>query len=73
MVDDTKHSMAEALEGQTSRKAAASGQPEESGRPRPTHDQVAEETRRRQEARSHGRPDRDESLTNVGRGQQTHG
>jgi hypothetical protein len=73
MVDGTKHSMTEALKGQTPENAAAGGKPEESGQPHPTHDEVAEETRRQQEARSHGRPDRDDYLVTVGRGQQTHG
>jgi hypothetical protein len=76
MMDGTKHSMIEALKGQTPEKAAAGGQPghpEESGRPQSTHTESAEETRRQQEARSHGRPDRDDYLVNTGRGQQTHG
>jgi hypothetical protein len=47
-----------------------SPQPQGNG-PDPT--EVAEETRRNQQARSHGRPDRDDDLVNVGRGQQTHG
>jgi hypothetical protein len=73
MVDGTKHSMTEALKGQTPENIAASGQPDESGRPQSTHDEVAEETRRRLEARPHGILDRDDLLVNVGRGQQTHG
>lgn len=76
MVDGTKHPMTEALKGRTPENAAASGQPghpQESGRPRSTHGEVAEETRREQESRSHGRPDREDHLVNVGRGQQTHG
>jgi hypothetical protein len=76
MVDGTQHSMTEALKSQTPENAAASGQPghpEESGQPHSTHNQVAEDTRRQQESRSHGRPDRDEYLVNMGRGQQTHG
>lgn len=72
-MDGTKHSMTEALKGQPPENAAACGKPEESGHPHPTHDEVAEETRRQQESRSHGRPDRDDYLVNVGRGQQTHG
>ena len=50
MTGDTNHSMTEALKGQTPANIAASGQsgqPEESGKPQATHDQVAEETRRR--------------------------
>lgn len=76
MTGDTKHSMTEALKGQTPENMAPPGQPghpQESGPPRSTHDQVAEETRRQQESRSHGVPDRDQYLVNVGRGQQTHG
>jgi hypothetical protein len=73
MVDGAKHSMTEALKGQAPEDLEASGKPEESGQPQATHEQVAEDTRREQEARSHGRPDRDEYLVNVGRGQQTHG
>lgn len=73
MVDGAKHSMTEAIKGQTPEDLAASGQPDESGQPRATHDEVAEDTRRQQESRPHGRPDRDEYLVNVGRGQQTHG
>ncbi len=75
MVDITrKHSLTEALEGQLPTGPGAdagknSGPPDQSATP----DQVAEETRREQEARSHGRPDRDDYLVNVGRGQQTHG
>lgn len=73
MVDGAEHSMTEALKGRTPEDPAASGQPDESGQPQATHEQVAEETRRQQESRSHGRPDRDGYLVNVGRGQQTHG
>lgn len=72
MVDGTRHSMTEALKGQTPGDAA-SGKPDESGPPQPSHDQVAEETRRQQEARPASRPDRDDLLVNAGRGQQTHG
>lgn len=72
MVDGTRHPMTEALKGQTP-EGAASGKPDESGPPHPTHDQVAEETRRQQEARPASRPDRDDLLVNAGRGQQTHG
>ncbi len=72
----TKHSLTEAIEDQVKPVSGADadagksdGPPEQSATP----DQVAEETRRQQEARSHGRPDRDDFLVNVGRGQQTHG
>lgn len=73
MADATKHSMTEALKGQTPENRAASGHPDESGPPRPDHETVAEETRRQQEARPASRPDRDDLLVNAGRGQQTHG
>ena len=70
MTNPAKHSMTEALEGQ---KPTDTGKPAESGPPRPTHDQVAEQARREEEARPTSRPDRDDLLVNVGRGQQTHG
>ncbi len=73
MVDGTRHSMTEALKGQTPGDASDAGKPDETGPPHPTHDQVAEETRRQQEARPTSRPDRDDLLVNAGRGQQTHG
>jgi hypothetical protein len=76
MMDGTKHSMTVALKDQTPKNAAAAeqpGHPEESGRPQSTHMEVAKETCRQQEARSHGRPDHDDYLVNTGRGQQTHG
>jgi len=66
------HKMTEALKGQTPADATPPGAAE-SGPPEPTPSEVAEATRREQEARSHGRPDRDDYLTTVGRGQQTHG
>jgi hypothetical protein len=72
MVDGTKHSMMEALKGQNSPAHPSTGQPEASGRPQPTHEQVAEETRQ-QEARPTGRPDREDLMINAGRAQQTHG
>jgi len=45
----------------------------ESGRPSATAHEVAEQTRRGQQDRPDGRQDRDEKLTNMGRGHQTHG
>ena len=56
--------------------AGASGAPaapDRSGVPQPTPQEVAEETRRQQAARPDGRPDRDDRLTHIGRGDQTHG
>jgi len=54
-------------------QSVAGGPADRSGAPQPTPDEVAEETRREQAARPDGRPDRDDKLTHVGRGQQTHG
>jgi len=75
MVDAKKHSLTEAVEGQQPEKLVESRPDDPVGSPRPgnTPQEVAEETRRQQEARSHGRPDRDDYLVTVGRGQQTHG
>jgi len=71
MNEPMKHKLTEAVEGQ---------QPEaipqdQAGTPMPgsTPQEVAEDTRREQQARSHGRPDRDDYLVTVGRGHQTHG
>jgi hypothetical protein len=66
------HKLTEAMKGQTPADASPAGPPE-SGAPESTPREVAEETRRQQEARSHGVPDRDDYLTQVGRGDQTHG
>jgi hypothetical protein len=75
MIDGKKHSLTEALEGQQAAGPAGSGGPDPAGSPRAgdTPQEVAEETRRQQEARSHGRPHLDDHLVTVGRGQQTHG
>ena len=69
------HKLSEAVKGQ---RADPERQPEPTGPPEPqgpgsTPAEVAEATRREEEARTHGQPDRDEYLTRVGRGQQTHG
>ncbi len=70
----TKHSLTEAVKGQVPPAPGAdAGKPGAPPGQSANPDQVAEETRREQEARSHGRPDRDDYLVNVGRGQQTHG
>jgi len=69
------HKLTEAVEGQQAdlkRQAGQAGPPEPSG-PGSTPAEVAENTRREQDARPHGQPDRDDYLTQVGRGQQTHG
>lgn len=71
MKEPGTHKLTEALQGQTPGPANAG--PPEGGRPQPTHDQIAEETRRQQEDRPDGHPDRDDKLTQIGRGQQTHG
>lgn len=70
----TKHSLTEAVEGQVlPASGAEAGKPGTRSGQSATPDRVAEETRRPQEARSHGRPDRGDLLVNVGRGEQTHG
>jgi hypothetical protein len=66
------HKLTEAMKGQGPEDASPGGFPE-SGAPESTPREVAEEARRQPEARSHGVPDRDDYLTNIGRGQQTHG
>lgn len=43
------------------------------GRPQPTQQEIAEQTRLQQEARPDGRPERDDHLTHIGRGRQTTG
>lgn len=70
MIEPGKHKLTEAMDGQQPAADAAKGQ---SGPPEPTPNQVAEDTRREQEARPHGVPDRDDYLVNMGRGHQTHG
>jgi hypothetical protein len=69
------HKLTEALEGQEPADISQTGpsSPSEPPKPGSTPHEVAEATRREQEARSHGRPDRDDYLTNMGRGDQTHG
>jgi hypothetical protein len=66
------HKLTEAMKGPTPADTAPAGS-SESGPPESTPGEVAEETRREQEARAHEPPDRDDFLTSVGRGQQTHG
>ena len=70
MIEPGTHKLTEAMKGD--QPAASPGTPE-SGPPEKTPHEVAEETRREQESRSHGRPNRDDYLTTVGRGDQTHG
>ena len=72
MIEPGTHKLSEAMEGRGAGDVADATAPE-SGKPEPSASETAEQTRREQEARSHGRPDRDDYLTNVGRGQQTHG
>jgi hypothetical protein len=43
------------------------------GKPQPTPDEIAEQTQIQQQARPESRPDRDDKLTNIGRGHHTHG
>ena len=73
MKDGTQHSLTEALKGQNPSNPAAANTADPSGKPHPTHEQIAEDTRRQQEARPESRPDRDDKLVHTGRGQQTHG
>jgi hypothetical protein len=71
MPEPMKHKLTEVVEGQQPEGVNQ----EQQGPPTPgtTPQEVAEETRREQQARSHGRPDRDDYLVTVGRGHQTHG
>jgi hypothetical protein len=76
MKEPGTHKLTEAMEGQTPAPAAGTGAgtapaPAQAAGPNPA--EVAEETRREQEARSDGIEDRDQRLTRIGRGQQTHG
>jgi hypothetical protein len=70
------HKLTEAMEG----KAPASGPPagQQPGPPElkghgSTPSEVAEDTRRAQDARPDAAGDRDDRLTQIGRGHQTHG
>lgn len=71
MNDPGTHKLTEALDGRQSPPDAS--QPPEGGPPQPTAAEVAEETRREQQSRPDGEPDRDRRLTQLGRGDQTHG
>jgi len=75
MIEPGKHKLVEAMEGQQPVADPSTGQagPAEPLGPNSTPNQVAEDTRREQEARPHGVPDRDDYLVNMGRGHQTHG
>lgn len=72
MIEPGTHKLSEAMEGHRAGDAAEPTAPE-AGKPEPSERETAEQARREEEARSHGRPDRDDYLTNIGRGQQTHG
>jgi hypothetical protein len=67
------HKLTEAMEGQKPQGDRQGQQPGEAPQPGSTPQEVAEQTRREQEARSHGRERRDDHLVDLGRGQQTHG
>jgi hypothetical protein len=73
MIEPGKHKMTEAMAGQTPAPGNAEGG--HHGAPQPTGSEVAEETRRAQESQNNGKNDldRDSHLTQIGRGQQTHG
>jgi len=69
------HKLTEAIKGP---QADAKQPSEQAGPPEPlgpdsTPAEVAEQARREQEARAHSQPDRDDYMTQIGRGQQTHG
>jgi len=67
-IEPIRHKMTEAV------PANPPGAPEgHHGPPEPTPGKVAEDTRRQQQARSDGIEDRDQRLTRLGRGEQTHG
>ena len=70
------HNLTEAMQGQGgSASGDQGGHVPESGRPAATPREVAETTRREQEAQHSGKrdQDRDDHLVEIGRGQQTHG
>jgi hypothetical protein len=69
------HKLSEAVkppQANSNPSSAQAGPPEPLG-PDSTPAEVAEQARREQEARLHAQPDRDDYMTQVGRGQQTHG
>jgi hypothetical protein len=66
------HKLSEARQGHMP-PPPGGAHPDEGGRPKPTHEQLAEDTRRRQESRPDVRPDREDRLTRSGRADQTHG
>jgi hypothetical protein len=71
MIEPKNHKLTEALQRQetnSNRPTDPAGGPQT-----PTPAEVAENTRREQEAKEPHPPSRDEYLTRVGRGQQTHG
>jgi hypothetical protein len=75
MQEPGTHNLTEAIKGP---QADAEQPSEQAGRAKPpgpgsTPAEIAEQTRREQEVKSHEPPDRDDYLTQVGRGQQTHG
>lgn len=53
--------------------AAPGSRADEGGRPAPDPAEIAEQARLRQQARPESRPDRDDKLVSVGRGEQTAG
>lgn len=75
MKEPGTHKLTEAIQGQQAdpNRPTGSAAPSEPLGPDSTPAEVAEQTRREQEAKPHGQPDRDDYLTHVGRGQQTHG
>lgn len=75
MQEPGTHKLTEAIQGQQTdaNPPTASAAPPEPKGPGSTPAEIAEMARREEEARSHAQPDRDGYLTQVGRGQQTHG
>jgi hypothetical protein len=73
MIEPGKHKLTEALGGTTPAGTTPNDPTSEPTGPGSSPREIAEETRRQQEARPQSREDREDRLVNVGRGQQTHG
>ncbi len=75
MNDPGTHKLTEAMKGHEPAPIDTTG-PHGPAEPKghgSTPEEVSEDARRQQEARSDATPDRDQKLTEIGRGQQTHG
>ena len=75
MNDPGTHKLSDAMKGHQPPSTESTGQhgPTEPQGHGPAPAEVAEETRRQQEARPEPTLDRDKKLTEIGRGSQTHG